>query len=219
MCDQRATTSDHIPPQCFFPEKKDISKGKDYRKNLVRIPACKKHNLRTSKDDEYIWAVIALHWQNQTDVQEYSVKKIRRAFERNKRFFYAFFGEHNKRNFFTYKREKLVATTFDIDRFNTIMQKIAYGIYYRHYDRKWINEITIHSRSLAIFFPNPNPVYDEIHRVAELARPLCIFQPRHGENPEIFYYQIAQNSPLSSPILRLVFYGGFEVLAFFYSPS
>lgn len=90
MCDQPAPTKDHIPPRCFFPEEKDIPKSKNYRHNLIKVPACNEHNLKTSKDDEYIWTVIAFHWQNHPEVQEYSVKKIRRAFERNKKFFYLF---------------------------------------------------------------------------------------------------------------------------------
>lgn len=219
MCDQPAITRDHVPPLCFFPEEKDIPKGKSYRQNLITVPACKDHNIKISKDDEYIWAVIAFHWQNHPDVQEYSVKKIRRAFERNERFFHLFFGGQNKHNFFVYNGETLVATTLDVSRFNKITKKIAYGIYYRHFDRKWIGEVVVHPRSLAIFLSRPNAIYDEMNRVAESARPLCVFQPRYGKNPEIFYYQIAQDAPVSSPIFRLVFYGGFEVLAFFHSPS
>jgi hypothetical protein len=70
MCDQLAPTDDHIPPKCFFPEEKDIPKGKNYRDNLITVPACKEHNLKTSKDDEYIWAIVAFHWQNTPDIQE-----------------------------------------------------------------------------------------------------------------------------------------------------
>jgi hypothetical protein len=219
MCDQLAPTDDHIPPKCFFPEEKDIPKGKNYRNNLITVPACKEHNLKTTKDDEYIWAVVAFHWQNTLDVQEYSVKKIRRAFERNKRFFYLFFGTQNAHDFFEYEGEKLVAIKLNVNRFNNILQKIARGIYYRNFEQKWVGEVIIHSRSLMTILPTSNPIYDEKYRIAELARPLCIFQPRHGENPEVFYYQIAQDASLSSPIFRLVFYGGFETLAFFYSPS
>src|SRR5262249_38328640 len=54
MCDKPATTKDHIPPLCFFPEQKDIPKGANYRKNLITVPACDEHNSKTSMDDEYL---------------------------------------------------------------------------------------------------------------------------------------------------------------------
>lgn len=215
MCDQIKTTRDHIPPICFFPEEKDIPKDKDYRKNLITVPACEEHNLKTSKDDEYIWAVIAFHWQNHPEVQEYSVKKIRRALSRNKKFFDLFFGEKNSRKFFSYKRENLVSIGLDVNRFKSAMQKIARGIYYDHFEQKWNGEITIFSRSLMAISPVSNPVYNEMFRIAEIARRLIIFQQKQGENSDIFYYQISQENLLSPPIFRLVFYGGFEVSAFF----
>lgn len=218
MCDQLAPTDDHIPPKCFFPEEKDIPKGKNYRDNLITVPACKEHNLKTSKDDEYIWAIVAFHWQNTPDIQEYSVKKIHRAFERNKRLFDLFFSEQNSHKFFSYKGEKLVATTITVERIMNGFQKIARGIYYRNFEQKWVGEVIIHSRSLAVVLSTLNPNYDEKTRVAELARSLLILQPKHGKNPEVFYYQIGQDTLLSPPIFRLVFYGGFEVLAFFISP-
>ena len=50
MCDSIATTREHVPPKCLFPEKKDI--GDDiYRQNLITVPSCDKHN--TSKSQEY----------------------------------------------------------------------------------------------------------------------------------------------------------------------
>jgi hypothetical protein len=53
-CNEIATTKEHTPPKCFFPKKKDLPSGSpDYRKNLITVPSCEKHNTGRSKDDEY----------------------------------------------------------------------------------------------------------------------------------------------------------------------
>jgi len=50
-CDERATSKEHCPPKCFFP--------KNQRKNLIKVPACPKHNNEKSDNDEWIRLIIA----------------------------------------------------------------------------------------------------------------------------------------------------------------
>ena len=46
MCDQRATTVEHAPPKCIFPEKKDVrSVGPKARRMLVPKTPAKPRNL------------------------------------------------------------------------------------------------------------------------------------------------------------------------------
>ena len=130
MCDAVATTDDHIPPKCIFPEQKDV--GVDYRKKLITVPACDSHNLRTSLDDEYLLGVLAFHWRNNQAAHKQSVTKIKRAFRHNTRYYDLFFGEGNQLIFWNGK--SLVTTPVDINRFNSSMQKIARGIYFNHFN-------------------------------------------------------------------------------------
>jgi hypothetical protein len=206
MCDRGATSDDHIPPKCFFPEQKDVPKGKNYRVNLITVPSCEDHNLKTSKDDEYIWSIIALHWQNHPEVQEYSTKKIKRALARNKKFFYLLFGEQNKYYRFTHDNEDLIAVTLDINRISKSMQKIAAGVYYNHFQKKWKGEILIHPRSLTAILNELNPVLYSLIQIAELARAACLLEEKYGSNKEVFYYQLIQDNTEAPPIMRLVFY-------------
>jgi len=61
-CEKAATTKDHIPPKCFFPEKKYLSNSNpDYRSQLITVPSCSERNNFRSKDDEYTAAVIAMN--------------------------------------------------------------------------------------------------------------------------------------------------------------
>src|SRR6266849_2119003 len=83
MCDKPATSMEHVPPRCFFPPQDDLPKGKgmDFRKNLITVRSCDDHNMSKSDDDEYLKAIIALHWRNNPEVYQYSVPPVRRAFQ------------------------------------------------------------------------------------------------------------------------------------------
>ena len=58
-CDNKAVSREHIPPKCFFPERKDFPNDKDYRRDLITVPSCIVHNLHKAYDDEYCFFVIA----------------------------------------------------------------------------------------------------------------------------------------------------------------
>ena len=55
-CGRDATSREHVPPKCLFPEDKDIKsiyKG-TFRRSLITVPSCDEHNLAKSHDDEYL---------------------------------------------------------------------------------------------------------------------------------------------------------------------
>ena len=52
-CDEKKVSREHVPPLCFFPDKKDSSGRSIYRKNLIRVPSCDVHNTAKSDDDLY----------------------------------------------------------------------------------------------------------------------------------------------------------------------
>src|ERR1044071_110540 len=55
MCDQAATTKEHVPPRSFFPP--------EHRANLITVPSCQRHNNDNSMDVEYVRNIIALPFQ------------------------------------------------------------------------------------------------------------------------------------------------------------
>ena len=61
ICGAPATSKEHVPPQCLFPEKKDIGTEK-FRKDLITVPSCELHNTNKSKDDEFL--MDALYWSD-----------------------------------------------------------------------------------------------------------------------------------------------------------
>ena len=60
-CGKPATTREHVPPRCFFPDKdkEDISNIEFHWENLLTVPSCHDHNTKKSLDDEYLLAHIA----------------------------------------------------------------------------------------------------------------------------------------------------------------
>jgi hypothetical protein len=84
FCGQAATSREHVPPLCIFPEAKD-SFGKDHRKNLITVPSCDEHNLKKSKDDEFLMACVTATVGNNGAAYIQTNTKLRRAFERNEK--------------------------------------------------------------------------------------------------------------------------------------
>jgi hypothetical protein len=55
MCDQPATSKEHVPPRCLFP--------KGQRDRLITVPSCDTHNREKSQDDEYLRDVLNMTLQ------------------------------------------------------------------------------------------------------------------------------------------------------------
>ena len=53
MCHDEACSVEHVPPRALFPEQKDIG-NPDFRRNLITVPSCAKHNMGKSGDDEFL---------------------------------------------------------------------------------------------------------------------------------------------------------------------
>ena len=213
MCDQPATTAEHVPPACLFPEQKD-TKGVDYRRDLITVPACASHNLKNSRDDEYLLGVIALHWRNNDVGHNQSRTKLARALRRNNRYYDLFFGQGRHQLLF-WEGEALVTTDVDISRVSAELDKVARGLYFHHLTKKWLGDVDILHFSAAAIYPQAHPILDDLKRVGEFARMVCILEPRRGKNLDVFYYQVARDPTPTSTIMRLVFYGGFEVVVIF----
>ena len=60
-CGKSATSMEHVPPKCLFPEEKDVKDilQKSYRNNLIRVPSCDEHNMKKSNLDEYLMVTLS----------------------------------------------------------------------------------------------------------------------------------------------------------------
>ncbi len=82
MCPCEATSREHAPPRCLFPELKDTPDGTDHRKNLVTVPSCDARNSEKSHDDEYLLFALAGSYTSSRVGLTQFLTKVRRAFER-----------------------------------------------------------------------------------------------------------------------------------------
>ena len=82
MCNKPKTSNEHVPPKCLFPEKQDVTDGKDYRVNLIKVPSCDEHNSEKSKDDVYLLFFLAVSILSNDVSREHFASKIMRAIKR-----------------------------------------------------------------------------------------------------------------------------------------
>src|SRR5688500_12577288 len=84
MCDKPASTTEHAPPKCFFPEVKDV--GVDLRRDLITVPSCTDHNSSRSKDDEYAMIFVVSHFETNPLARTQFGTKCIRAMRRSPAF-------------------------------------------------------------------------------------------------------------------------------------
>ena len=81
MCELPATSTEHVPPRCLFPEQKDIPTT-DYRKNLFTVPSCNAHNTLKSRDDEFLMVSLAGIFGNNSIGYGHKLTKVDRTLRR-----------------------------------------------------------------------------------------------------------------------------------------
>jgi len=207
MCHRRATGKEHVPPKSIFPERKDLPPGVDYRRNLITVPSCDIHNSQKSTDDEFLYLVISSQIHANLEAQWHFSKKGKRAIGKRQSLMNLF------RRGFPIKigGEPTIAFTIDRERFDKTQDHIARGLYYSHYSEKWLSQLVILSSSLYA----DNQVVDKGHKIVALtARKYLSGKPKFGENPTIFFYQIHREENPLGIVVRMVYYGGFDVIAF-----
>ena len=84
-CGRDATSREHVPPRCIFPEGKDIKLiyEETFRRSLITVPSCDEHNLAKSHHDEYLMVCLGGRVGNNGIAYIHTNTKIKRAIERN----------------------------------------------------------------------------------------------------------------------------------------
>jgi len=221
MCDQLAISWEHFPPKCFFPEEKDLKDIggqilKNLRTNLDQqsVPSCPLHNMTTSKDDEYLLAILFSHIENNLQLQTVILKKIMRAINRSPaiRSFYT-----NNPKMVMVNGQPGVTITVDFSRIRKELDKIARAAYYKDFGEKWIKDIEVYSpgilpdsegKSKASAIYNGGVLY-----MSKSSEKLMKYYPKIGAHPEVFYHQIYREPAQNFLFIRMVFYEGLVIMA------
>ena len=122
-CGSESESHDHVPPKSFFP--------KNRRVDLIKVPACKKHNEELSKLDEKFRLYFQMSAESKIALEEFTNKSLRGL----------------KRKEATGLRKALAksavpmilngrkTTAFRVDtvEMNAFSEKILRGLYFHHY--------------------------------------------------------------------------------------
>lgn len=216
MCDELATTKEHVPPKCLFPEAKDIQNGVSYRNHLITVPSCEIHNTEKSKDDEYLLFLLAANVVSNKLAEKHFSSKLQRAINRSPHVF----GDFTKKNMPIILRYEdggeinSAAIKIDRGRFDSTITHIANGLYYHKYKSTFSGSVLVFTES--VFFLNNDDGVDINNDIQELGIMVDAFMkdvPLEGQNPDVFKFQIAHNKAINQTLIRLFFYGNFKVIA------
>lgn len=204
-CGRPATSREHVPPKCLFPEGKDLEgiDRKNYRKNLITVPSCDAHNLRKSNDDEYLLVCLASRVGNNIAAYLHTCTKVRRARERNP--FLINIEEED-----TVEAQNI---QFPVEWANVNMlrlfhsfEAIARALYY--YDFGVCFNGMCHIVTRLCF--NPDAMKSTLFnaracKLIEMEMPHWKTEVK-GDNPEIFTYQFSPEDAFKTRTLCLTFY-------------
>lgn len=197
MCENFATTVEHVPPKSFFPSK--------FRKNLITVPSCKAHNNDKSNDDDYLRTIISLNYENNPQGQNLFSTKVMRNFQRNPRLLRNFI--ENNSYPITVDGEPSLAFKYDYDRYVKVITYMSRAIHFYHFKKKWNEEIWI--LPVSARFSHEDPKHIEKNARLDILKNGQFETPKFGENQEIFYYQFLVDEQNDTKRLRMAFYGGF----------
>ena len=133
-CEKEAVSREHAPPLCIFPESADAPTHQLQRKNLITVPACDDHNLRKSKDDEYLMMVLVAHFENNALSKAQASTKVSRAWQRRPHL--ASMAVQNPIPI-ELNGQQRVAFHVDSERFDRAMELIAKALVFHEYGRRW----------------------------------------------------------------------------------
>lgn len=209
MCDRPATSREHVPPRCLFPEAKDI--GADYRQNLLTVPSCEAHNSGKGADDEFLMVSLAGIFGNNSIGYSHKFSKVNRAIRRSS---YALLNQAIKNQewyvveFGPNKFIDVVWGTPDYDRLLRCFDRVARGIHLAQFDFKFSGTTSAVLGYISTKDPNPAEFQRFIRdKVAiELKG-----KPRLGSNPEVFSFQFTDADQLGLSLVHLQFYGGLDI--------
>lgn len=218
-CANPATTNEHVPPKCLFPERKDVPEGVDLRRNLISVPSCEEHNLRKSRDDEYFLHVLSFNLPANGTADGQITTKIARAIERRPALSKSLMQAQRPVLVIDDRTREIYETAevaLDGARFEKTLNLIALGIYFHHYHARWNGNLRVVSEFIAFpYEATASEINASISALAVYAEQLFAGANHYGENPDVFSYQIVEPDHKYQCLLRLSFYGDCKATAFF----
>lgn len=137
ICSADATSREHVPPRCLFPEKKYLSDADDQRVGLITVPSCEVHNTQKSGNDEYLMYLFSM-LPKSSIYSRIIFEKVIRAASRKPQLAEAIF--ENKITI-----GDVDAYEVDRDRVDTSIGYVARAIFFNETKMKWAPPIHVNS--------------------------------------------------------------------------
>jgi hypothetical protein len=218
MCEKGATSSEHVPPRCLFPEKKDLPEGMDLRKSLITVPSCDIHNSHKSDDDEYLLYCLVLSIPSNQVAQNHFLTKIVRAIRRNPSLIKNYLTTTtnvNVENMNTGEWAQTIGCKIDNHRFDKSLDQLSRAIYFHHTKSKSKGAVRIYPNFLLYMNGESKVKNEQIAKMDIASEQVLVNEPTYGENPEVFKYKFVDQGEGMPKFLRLYFYEGNRVTVIF----
>lgn len=131
-CTSKATTKEHVPPRCFFPEGR--------REHLLTLPSCPKHNNENSADVEYTRNVLNAHVETDIEIAGSVHAATWRSFDRLPTLLPKVFKDLKP---ILYNGQQTGTFTVDIKSVDKVMAAIATGMYFNIRKRRFLGSWTV----------------------------------------------------------------------------
>ena len=223
-CGDKATSKEHVPPQCFFPEAKDIDSLYPslssiidlncFRVNLITVPACYKHNGKKSKDDEFLMACIAPIVGNNALGYIQTKTKVKRIYDLNGDNFINVTCRNPKDHIWHSEgiNYPVILGNPYGERMVEALESIAYALYYHEFKSVFEGTCT----TFLSFLKYPEDKYEK-KKILLMKR--WKYEPKQalkGANPEVFQYQFGERDSLGFRMLKMTFYEGTDIFVGFF---
>lgn len=213
-CECEATSREHIPPLSIFPKEKDFPSSESFRQNLITVPACEAHNMRKSKDDEYLMMILVAHFANNEVANQQMRTKVIRAWSRRPHLALTAIKDPTPGRL---NGQETMMFRVDLDRFNRAMELITRGLIFKATEIRWPGAFKVwETNMLPSDADSAAEIIDTSNKIKDAMEILFSSAPFQGENPKVFKYQLHVPTPPDTiGCARLVFYEGLEIAIFF----
>lgn len=203
-CGASATSKEHVPPRCLFPEAKDV-KGiynKSFREQLITVPSCDMHNMQKTTDDQYLLLCLAGKVGNNSLAYVQNATKGQRTIARKPNIYKVEAESVLKINGMEYPVQFINA---DMRRLRSSFESIVRGIYFYEFKSCFRGTCMILSDFMRISGEFGKVSIQEMFE--ELKKEFENYKVESkGANPEVFLYQVGPKDVLGTRVLKLTFY-------------
>ncbi|MEP6483586.1 MAG: hypothetical protein ABJB01_03990 [Rudaea sp.] len=203
MCESPATSREHAPPRCVFPELSDF--GADERRNLITVPSCDRHNSEKKKDDEFFrTALTMMSGPHNKAAEHIFFRKVLKAQLAAPATYRRFFRDSQLLT------DGQPAMRLNRARFDECVDHLTRAIYFHTYGTKWNHVAIVASPSFNEVDASGRAAIPENTIAASvLTRQFLAGRPIKGDNPNVFEYCIRVENEFLGLAIR--FYQSVEI--------